>query len=240
MSKTIRATFLGTGATLYLGLGGVPRFVRLTNPQSVGDTQIITWTPDHAALAAAKGGVAWGSGGASTFAAAVLTPANGIAPYIGGDAITSASTAYQQLVSGETGIDPASPLGDTSLGGDLRARGGTAITKWTLGNSTNFTGNFDQVLNTTLCGVGSMVEIEDYTTRAIQRAYITALTSTGAAANQVTLDRAISGGWVRFIGYKYGFGAVPAGYTMQAGIIVKDTSLVNAASEIVLLEAEIE
>ena len=235
--KKIIGTVNGTGAALYLGLGGIPSKITLTNVQSASANAILTWTPKNAAMAAARGGQVFQGTGATTFASIALTEAAGIQPYAGEDILTSAAVAYQEPVWMQNGVDPAATTGNTSLGGDMRSRGtGATIMKWIADTST--TGHFDAPINSTVVGVGSKVYILSSQTHREVVAYITVSDGTGTASGAITLDRAVGSGFVTIIRYKYDFGAVPATYTMRKGILVNDTTYINVTNQVFVLECE--
>ena len=213
---------LGTGA-IRLGLGFRPNHVRI---RQIGTANMVEldWTRDMARSATGAGGLVR-AGVANTPGYVLLSAAAGVRHYFGKDAIATASLAYQLPIS----MVPAY----------AGARQGT-ITEWTLGNATNRTGNFDAALDTDKCGVGSMIEVRTgaMATPSISVAAIVALSNHGAAANEVTLDRAVPSGRVTFIGCAWDVVPAPVGVNMPEGIEILDTTYANVAATVCAIEAE--
>lgn len=148
--------------------------------------------------------------------AAASTAAYGVAVYEGEGPLATASTV--KVVRDET---------------DRKG----SITSFVIDTAANKTGHWDAACNTTYVGIGSRMVIggKTYT--------VTALTSTGAAANQVTLDAnppnttsAVSKIFnkVDFIGAAAGV-PIPAGFTIGASATVNDTN-----TDTLQFEAEID
>lgn len=212
--KVIHGTYKGLGSTVKLGLGFKPDFVRI---RRVGDSAMLTleWERGMARSATGAGGIYRAAvGDAPGFA--LLAANAGVRPYFGGDVVTSASLATQ---IGKNAVE--------EYRGDLKGD----ITQWTLDNSGNRTGHFDAALDTNLCGVGSIVQIDGV------MATILALSNSGASANEVTLDRAVSTGKVQHISYQYDFAPAPVKTRMPAGMEILDTSYVNVQNEIYAITA---
>jgi hypothetical protein len=210
---------LGTGA-VRIGLGFKPRKVKVVQ---VGTANLVTtqWDRDMARSATGAGGIVR-AGVGNTPGFVLLAAGAGIRQYGGGDIVAAATLADQvaaEMVAGYMG----------SLQGGIK--------RWTLGHEGNRTGNVDVNLDTAKCGVGSMVEIEIQGGR-VETAAIVALSNYGKAANEVTLDRAVHSGRVRFIGPKTDFVAAPAGTVMPAGFELLDTTYANAAATVFAFEAE--
>jgi hypothetical protein len=222
MEMMVSGIYPGAGTSaLYIGLGFIPKRVEIHNLDQA-EQEILVWDDAMARAAIAPGGqvrTALTSADAANFV--VLAQNAGIEPYDGGYVVAALSANY--LV----------PAHEAGVGGDQRdASGGTGpVRKWTLGNSSNRTGNFNAGVDTTNVGVGSVVEIEGL------RYKVQAISNDGDAANEVTLDRAAPTGVVRFIGYKYDFWRAPVGTTMPRGIIIRDVTYVNVSGQECLLKA---
>lgn len=208
-----------TGSAITLGLGFIPKRVRLS---LVGGNATIDW--DCNSNLAGKAGIVHKSATVdttTTVTVAALTA--GIAPYFSdGAPLDAASTA--KLV-------PVSQVPE--LAGDVKG----TIGKWTLTTAGNKTGKFDAGLDLNKAGVGSYVTIkaggELYTAR------ITALTNDGDANDEVTLDRAIPSGEVIHVGCNVDWTGCPAGQSVPNGIVISDTTHLNAASgSLISVEAE--
>lgn len=233
MNNRIQGVFLGSAAARYIGLGFLPKWVKIRNMTDAA-IPAIEWNEDMGVSAISPEGILT-SISTGNCAMSVLVKGAGIIPYVGGTAITAA--AATSIVHKSLAQDPAVFPG---VQGDQRGAGASGlITKFTVGNSGNSTGNFDNPVNTTYVGVGSPVII------AGQRYHIVAITSTGAAANQVTLDRTPGGNpipgkdpyGVEYIGNMYDFVNAPTGIIMPAGIYLAETSSVNASAKLCLIEA---
>jgi len=215
MKNIARGLFVGLGSAVKIGLGFEPIKVKVVK---VGHANLTTleWFADMARTATGAGGIVR-AGVANVPAFALLAITAGIRRYDGGDVVSASSLAYQIPVQ-----DNPDTAGNRA--GD--------IARWTLRHTTNRTGNFNAGLDTTLCGVGSMVEIGGRKYR------IVALTNDGDAANEVTLDRAAPSGKVSFVGTKVDWVAAPVGARMPAGFEILDVTHVNEAATTYAFEAE--
>jgi len=229
----VAGTFNGTGAAVYLCLGFIPDFVTLYNLENAEDYRI-KWSK-HMRTAEYDQGVLFSGDDDQAMDVTPLTSSsnNGIEPYEGGDLLTSSnqtSTTYGEGVYlGWDGQD-----GTTT---DYRTEGtGADIDTWTLGNSTNRTGNWNDVCNTTYIGEGSRIMIGDPVKNDKRWYNILALTSNGEAANEVTLDRAAPSGTIYCITGMYDLAPIATGKLTPAGILVNDTTL-NVDGEYCMFEA---
>jgi len=232
--KMVQGTFNGTGAAVKLCLGFVPDYVRIISAEDADIAQI-EWFRNPGCAELARGLHLVGSSGATQQDARTVAD-GGITIYDGGDLLTATeqtSTGYGEgvylgwdnrdfrLIS----TDPINP-GDGSGGN---------VTLWTLGNSTNKTGNFDADVVGTYIGEGSRVIIGSpsiYGAKFDYEAMITALTAgQGISANEVTLDRAIPSGVIKRITGKYSLAPLAIGTVTPPGIAVEMTSVVNVNDE---------
>lgn len=216
-------TAVGTGAILNISLGFVPTWARITNISSSAAERIY-WNVRMAGAGTVMAEGEKFTYGASSIAWAKLTKGLGISPF-NGTSIASGSSAYV-----------APKKSNSTYSGNMQGN----AKKWVLDTSANATGHFDAAIDTTYVKVGSLIEIRQQNGFVNPiLATITALTSTGAAADQVTLDRSIASGEIVSIRYPYDLvqalpGQIGPGITLAA-----DTD-VNVASEIILVEAGVD
>lgn len=210
-------TFLQQNAAIYFGLGYIPDWVKIYTLTT--DTMMkLEWSVNMRSLAAIEGRLM------STMTDADildLAYGEGVSIYRGGDKITSATTP-----STLTYLAP-----ETSP--DKRAEGtGSAIDTWTLGSSTNRTGNWNDVCSTTYVGVGSRICVDG------KWATVVALTSDGEAANEVTLNEALKSGDINMLCGMYDYVVQASGTVTKAGFKCSDTSyLLDAATDYMFFEA---
>jgi hypothetical protein len=216
----ISGTFKQQNAAMYLGLGFLPDWVRIYALTT--DTLMkLEWSINMRTLAAIEGILR------STMTDADfldLAYGEGVAHYLGGDVIT-ASTTPSTTTYIEQDRTP-----------DKRAvnTGYDAINTWTLGNSTNRTGNWNAECSTTYVGVGSRICVNG------RWATVLALTSNGDQANEVTLNAALPSGVIEFLGPMYDFTTQNSGIVTKAGILISDTTyLLDAATDTLMIEAGI-
>ena len=122
---------------------------------------------------------------------------------------------------------------------DKRAAGaGLPITNWTLDTAANFTGHFNTPLKTTELAVaaGSQVWIRD-THNQVKVYQITALTSDGDAADNVTLDAAAPTGLVEKLLSGFTHRLALIGETAAAGFTLAADASVNEDGKIIMFEA---
>jgi len=220
----IARTFNGTGATVYLGLGFIPDWVRAYNLESTLPI-IIEWNRQMRA-----GSVEGVNHAATTVATSPevtaadkitrLTAGTGISPFYG-TVLAAGSTAYLR--------PHANP--------DFRYQGTLgAINKWTLDTAANRTGHVNAGVPTTYVGVGSRITIKESTGGLIKSCGISAITNDGDAADELTLDIAVKTGEVLALGPMYDLIGGSAGDRIPAGICIANNTF-NASGNIILIEA---
>jgi len=197
-----------TAATLYVGLGGIPRRLRITN---LTDRTSLRWSRDFRAgvLAETHYGISRAAAGDE---AAITTAAGGVIPYSGGDKMTAASTAY--VVANDK---------DQRGAYDSNA----PISTFTIGSVANLTGNFDVEASTSFVGPGSVIVVGDIET------YVVAMTSNGESANETTLAAlptgAVAGASfaVKRLASRYNWTGAGKGVVIPAGICIGASATVN-------------
>jgi hypothetical protein len=212
-----QAIVKATGATLTLGLGYEPSYVRVFNMTDVTELE---WTPDLANIAAARYGFALAATGDK---AAVNAAANGIDAYAGGDKMTAASTVYiLRNQANQAGVDVAA---------------GSKVTQFTMDTAANKTGHFNcDVVGATI-GAGSRI-----TFSGDPKVYrIIALTAgNGDTANEVTLDAnpCSNGGTVVYVSKiwpRWDYTGAASGEVIKKGITIGASATVNNTDGDVLL-----
>jgi len=215
MLNQVSGTFNATGADLYLGLGFVPDWVEIMSLEST-DEVIQHWDKDMRSIEM--------FGGYSVDDDGVISPVvlgAGIAAYEGGDFISAASTVY---------------LGKVSE--DQRAAGtGGVISRWILDTPGSRTGHFDNPVNTTYVGEGSIVQIGKEAAPGRNQAVILALSNDGDAANEVTLSKDLGSNEVLYIGRMYDYWGVPAKTTTKPGFFLDSTAAVNVSGQMCRFKA---
>lgn len=223
--RKIGGIYAGAGTSaLYIGLGFMPDEVKLFNIDQA-EAEILTWNRlKQRSTVGYEGEVRTAIAGDST----MLTAGNGVIPYVGGDAIATASANY---------IIPANAVSDYQ--GDMRQKGtaGT-VNAWSLDTSGNRTGSFNVAANTTYVGVGSPIWIKPVHSEVHQKYVILAISQNGDGDDEVTLNAAAPSGEITFIGYKLDFVNAPAGTDMPAGLKVNDTTYVNVSGQEFGISAE--
>jgi len=220
--QIIRGTFQGVGAACYLCLGGVPSKLTLWNLSDTTEIiQILDWTKEMRTVAKSF------DGNLLTFQAAAIAGSDlaagaGISAYEGGDT-TDGTETYLGLDREPNKFDKGA---------------GDPIDTWTLGNVTNKTGNLNAVANITYphkVGIGSLIKIDSGA--GVQTRVITAFTSNGEAANEVTLDYAQPSGKITYLGGIFTFVQMTSGLVAPKGVYIQETAAINVDSEIVAFEA---
>jgi hypothetical protein len=227
MGKIVAGTFNGTGAALYLGIGFVPDWVKVYNLEDA-DLAMVEWNRHCRSIEQEEGRLIQAiadNGTTGTKNIAALVQGAGIAPYLGGDKMTAASTAYLVKDDRDFSKNPAG--------------GGTGIIDtWTLGSSSNKTGNFNKGVDTTYVGEGSVVIIrEGVSNGKIYEARMTALTNDGDAANEVELSLAIGSGTVLAIKGAFDYRGAASGVIVPAGFAINATTVINVSGELCFFEA---
>lgn len=199
---------------LYICIGFLPDWVKIWNTETTNE-EVQFWSKNFRSSEMIGGQDIDDDGTISP-----VTVGAGIAPYRGGHTVTAAeATAGTYLVA-----DP-SP--------DKRALGtGVAINKWTLDTAASLTGHWNDVCNTTYVGEGSRIKIDGvwYT--------VTAVTSNGEAANEVTLNEAAPSGVIEMLTGMYDYIAAAAGKVTPKGFFIDATAEVfNATTDLSFFEA---
>jgi hypothetical protein len=208
--KMIGGHFNGTGAAVYICCGFVPDFVKLWSVEAA-TVERAEWSVNMVGVLANEGVQLPKGGGANID----MAKGEGITPYWGGDLLTTTTagtTTYGEGVYLK--------WDDRDFRTDPDGTYGT-INKWTLGNSTNFTGNWNVECNTTYVGVGSRIKI------AGKWYSITALTSNGESANEVTLSHAPATGVIEAIKGMYSMCPMVANEVTPAGFKINSSTEIN-------------
>ena len=213
-------TFNGTGtAGLYICCGFIPEWVKVINLEDA-DVARIEWNIHMMRVAETARGLLLSVADVAQDALAAADL--GITPYKGGDAMDG--TYYLVPIEQR--------LGDTYRNQRIdRSDGDTLVTKWTLGSATNHTGNFDNSVDTTYVGEGSLVIIDGVPYG------ITALSNDGDAANEVTLSDAAPDGRVDSISPMYDYIAGESGKAAPPGFFIEKTTVINVSGEMCWFEA---
>lgn len=212
----IMRSFNGTGATVYLGLGFIPDWVKVYNHEITAPT-FLEWNRGMRTLGPAGWITAHDSGGATIVRCAAGA---GIAPFYG-TRLTANSTAY---------LRPHAIR-------DFRGQGTLGfIDTWTLGHAANRTGSVNAGLQTTYVGVGSIVAIKETLTGITKKAAITGLTNDGDAANEITLSESIKSGEVLFVGPMFDLTGGSAGDKVPEGVMIALNTF-NVANDFMTIEA---
>lgn len=205
----VMGTIEGHSAAINVGIGFIPSKVQTYVLNDVLEVNWIDLMMRDTNVDVAGGYVA--SDGIDVATAA----ASAIKIFRGGNVIGTASEVYKVA-------DPAP---------DKRATGaGATIATWTLGNATNKTGSWNDV-DGTLVAAGSMICIDG------KNYYITALTSDGEQANEVTLSESVPSGTITFLSGKFTYIAAVAGIIMPEGFTIA-TGEINTDSECIVFIAE--
>lgn len=211
-------TFLGSGATMYFGIGVKPSAVEVNNLAT--GLSLFKWNSGMLANPATAGGIysQYATGTATTVA---QTIAQGLALYEGGDVIVTPSSSW---------VVP--PSLTSTLGADLKG----GATRFTMDTKANATGHFNAAMASG-AGAGSKIVlawrdpvlgVQTWVDR------ITALASTGLTANQVTLSIGCplatgTAADIVFIGPAYDLVNAPAGQVMPQGIKLYNTTYLTSA-----------
>ena len=237
--KCVSGTFNGTGAALFVLCGFVPDKVVV---RAVGDagnlSPSLVWTKNDRVAAHVEGVL--DTDGATQL---VDEPAgSGICIYEGGELLTAAmqtSTGYGE------GVYLIKDDKDYRYGTDAQPGGGsgdavsTTIDTWTLDTSGDRTGSFNEDVTGAYIGAGSRILLDNANGNVKQKwAVIEALTAgQGEADDEVTLNRAIESGVVRFISGKYDLAPLAVGLRTPAGFKLNMTANVNEFDELQTFEA---
>lgn len=238
--------FNGTGAAVYLGLGGIPETFKLLAAED-GDLASIFWSRQLSAAAETARGILAVTGTTYQSLDPRTVADTGVVPYYGGDVMTSTN---QTSVGYGEGVYLM--LDDADYKADLTYGVEAPITKWTLGSSTNRTGNFDANLLRCVAGLGgagagyigegSEIVIREAVTKTVKTVFIQSGGNTsaaaGSAANSVTLSEAVASGDVLSIGGAFTFIPVPLGQVAPAGVKIEYYTYINVNDEMQVVEWE--
>jgi len=217
VSNMISGTFkTPASGDIYICIGFLPDWVRVYSNSSANE-EIGYFSVHHTRSLNMEAGITIDDDGAIT----PDTYQTGIQIYRGGDIITasttpSTSTCYVR--------DPDPDKRDAGTG--------ETIDTWTLDNSSNRTGHWNDVCSTTYVGMGSRINIDGLWYS------ITALTSNGEDTDEVTLGEAAPSGTIYALHGMYDYIAISANKPAPPGFwIDSDSNLLNATSEIAFFEA---
>ena len=210
----------GTSA-LYVGLGFVPKALKITNIDQA-EGEILVWNTGMWRGAVCPGGrIQTALAGDEA-----LQTTAGVEPYWGGDLIATA--AAQKIVRADM---------VAAYSGDMRAKGASSpVTRW-VQHATVY-GHFDFPISTTYVNVGSLVWIREDATGIMVPHVVRAVSNDGDATNDITLDASVGNGAVERITYFSDFVQAPVGFTMPQGIKINDVTYLNVASQEIAIEAE--
>lgn len=213
----IGGTFNATGADMYICLGFIPDFITIWNLEDTARVKL-EWNKGMMGAAEAVEGF---EVTAATQTAAANTKGTGVLPYYGGKVLSSTDAGtttfgegvylkrdnydYRRVNSASKGIVGDAVTEDINL--------------WTLGSSTNNTGNLNGGgVTGTYIGEGSPICIDGkwYT--------IVGLSSNGEAANEVTLSHPAASGNIEFIGGMYDYKPMVAGEVTLDGFWIDSTA----------------
>jgi len=230
--QVIQGHFEGTGAALYLQLGSIPYQIRIYNLGGATPDEII-WDRGMACdILTTEGILRTGDGGAvadNVFGA-------GIAPYYGGDLLTTTNqsdTTYGGGVYIERDDKDYRYYTNAAAGisGDAATED---ITTWTLDTSGTPSGHFNGDVTGTYIGPGSLIRIVAGagSGKHTYQAWIQALTAgQGVSADEVTLSMAVPSGKVTFIGGQYGYKPSAIGAVTKPGVVINMTTPINVNAE---------
>lgn len=228
--QVITGHFEGTGAALYLQLGSIPYQIRIYNLGGATPDEILWDRAMCCDILTTEGITRLGGETANldnVFGA-------GIAPYYGGDLLTTANQTdltygggvyierddkdYRFYTNAEAGISGDAATAD--------------IDTWTLDTAATPTGHFNGDVTGTYIGPGSLIRIASNDNKHTYQAWIQALTAgQGVTANEVTLSMAVPSGKVQFIGGMYGYKPSPIGTVTKPGIRINMTTPINVNAE---------
>jgi hypothetical protein len=218
MKFHVAGTYNGVGSAIYIGFGFVPDWVKIWAIDNAA-SYYIEWNFNmlRSPAALCPGGLVRT---AATGDVTELTTA-GVEQYDGGDIMSAASTTY--LVADDKDYRTSTTYG--------------TISKWTLGSSTNKTGNWDVEADTNYVGAGSKITIREDVTQKVFNVAVNALTSNGEQANEVTLTKAVKSGTILRLSRLYDFVGAAKGAIIPAGIYLADVTYCNISGEMCAFEA---
>lgn len=228
--KHIAGIFNGTAAVVYICIGFVPDWVRILSHQATNPEEAF-WSKHMRSVDWCEGSFTAGSSGIVTDFGA----AGGIAPYYGGDLMTTTNQTSVTYAEGiyldwdDMDYRYGPNLGPGGVSGDAVS---DTIDTWTLDTAGSRTGSFNGDLTGTETGVGSMICIDG------KWYQITVLTAgQGVSDDEVTLNLEPSSGEVQFISGRFSHKPLAVGKVTPAGFRVSYTTTVNVNDEIQFFEA---
>jgi len=218
--KIISGTFNGTAATLHVGIGFIPDWVKIWNIED-GDGLAVAleWSRNMRSIEQPEGILL-----DSTNKRTELTYGNGVTIYRGSPAgFSSAQTAY-------IARDPSPNKVAANTDED-------AIDTWTLDTPGSRTGSWADDCNTTYVGEGSRIAIRQNSNDRIYWATVLAMTNEGADDDEVTLDEDIQTGRIEYLQGMYDYLGVKANVEVPEGFVINETSVLNVSGEMCMFEA---
>lgn len=196
----IMRTFNGTGATVYLGLGFVPDWVKVHNHEITAPTWL-EWNRGMRTL----GPCGWLVEHVASGATITRCPAAaGIVPFYG-TKLAETSTAYLKAHANR----------------DFRGQGSLGwIGKFTESVYASRTGYVEHGVPTTYVGVGSQMIVKERATGILKTVSITSITNDGDAAAELTLSDSVHSGDVMFLGPMYDLVAAAVGDKVPPGVAI--------------------
>ena len=234
MERIIKGHFHGTGADLYLQLGGIPAYFKMWNLE-LSTPAYLEWSPVMGADDLTVEGILRDEDGG---ALSDLAFGEGVSPYYGGDLLTTTnqpSTTYGGSSVDFIEIDDKDYRfytdNDAGISGDASSED---IDTWTLDTAGTPSGHFNGDVVGTYINDGSPIRIMSSDNKHVYDAYIvaSALSGSGGAADEVTLSWAVPSGSVQYIGGRYGCKPTPVGKVSKEGLLINDTT-VNASGNMV-------
>jgi len=229
--QKVGGTFNGTGTAIYLCLGFIPDEIHIQNFETSNDYELV-WNRNM-----------WRSGefvegmqvhtGSTYRQITAQTKGTNIQPYYGGTTLTSTdagTTTYGEGVYLEPdNRDYRQYSGNSPHGlGDAVA---TDIDTWTLDSASNYAGHFNEDVNGTYIGEGSVIQIDGklYSIMSVSA-------GTGEAASEVVLSYSAPSGSIEKIGGMYSMRPMVAGQVTKDGLYIANTT-VNANNALIGFEA---
>ena len=210
------ATWNGTGAAAYIGLGSrSPDYVKILNLEIATTEKWIEWSRNMRS-ARMYGGMSTLIPDTAGNTEINWHTTNGIYSYDGGDIIASGNATYFIHLKDHPTIPWDKRQANVANGYD-------PINAWTWASTAR--GHWNAECNTTYVGVGSLITIKESATGIIKQAKVIALSSNGELTNEVTLDIDVASGTIQSLGPIYDIVLAPAGFCMTAGIYVPDTAV---------------
>lgn len=225
--QLITGHFHGTGADLYLQLGGIPDYFKMWAIE-LGTPAWLEWTRDMAADDLTTEGIYRDQGGG---ALEDLTFNGGVSPYYGGVKLTS--TLQPSVTYGGANVDFIErddkdyryyTNAVAGISGDASTED---IITWTLDTAGTPSGHFNGDAVGTYINDGSLIRIVDVNNKHTYEAYIvdSAVSADGGASDEIVLSWAVPSGRVDFIGGRYGYKPTAVGQVSKAGLLINETAI---------------